>query len=49
MARRLVAEGLTTKVTTAVAVGFAVVVAVVSLSHGTALLWAPFAGNPLGP
>ena len=49
IARRLVPEGLTTKVTTAVAVGFAVVVAVVSVTHGVPLLWAPFGGNPLGP
>ncbi|OFE15843.1 serine/threonine protein kinase [Humibacillus sp. DSM 29435] len=49
MARRLVPEGLATKVTTAVAVVFAVAVAAVSLSHGAPLLWAPFTGNPLGP
>ncbi len=49
MARRLVPHGLATKVTIAVAVVFAVAVAVVSLSQGTPLLWAPFTGNPLGP
>ena len=47
--RRLVPEGLATKVTTAVAVVFAVVVTVVSVTHGVPLLWAPFGGNPLGP
>ncbi|MDN5778204.1 MAG: serine/threonine protein kinase [Humibacillus sp.] len=49
MARRFVPEGLATKVTAAVAVVFALVVVVVSVSHGAPLLWSPFKGNPLGP
>ncbi|MDN5768322.1 MAG: serine/threonine protein kinase, partial [Humibacillus sp.] len=47
MARRFVLDGLATKVTAAVAVVFAAVVVVVSVSHGAPLLWAPFNGNPL--